>query len=303
MMNEARFGVGVQGIGIGERAYQQALAFAKERVQGRDAVTGAVGIPIINHPDVKRMLLTMRARIMAARALAYTAAGWFDLARHSPDKAAADKAKALRRPADAGGQGLEHRAVPAGLLRRDPGAWRHGLRRGDRHRPALPRCAHHHHLRRHHRHPGQRPGRAQGAARERRHAARTDRRNARRRRRLAAVTESLRPLAGGSKKTLPRWNARWTGSSPTARTPGRRAGRRRTLPAPAGHRLRRLATGARRARRDESRHRRTPSPPTTCAAWSNSRSSTPTPSACRPRPVSRNSRRGDTVSASEFALA
>jgi acyl-CoA dehydrogenase len=62
-------------------------------VQGRDTVTGAVGQPIINHPDVKRMLLTMRARIMAARALAYTAAGWFDLARHSPDKAAADKAK------------------------------------------------------------------------------------------------------------------------------------------------------------------------------------------------------------------
>jgi len=93
MMNEARFGVGVQGIGIGERAYQQALAFAKERVQGRDAVTGAVGQPIISHPDVKRMLLTMRARIMAARALAYTAAGWFDLARHAPDKAAADKAR------------------------------------------------------------------------------------------------------------------------------------------------------------------------------------------------------------------
>jgi len=93
MMNEARFGVGVQGIGIGERAYQQALAFAKERVQGRDAVTGATGRPIINHPDVKRMLLTMRARIMAARALAYAAAGWFDLARHAPDKAEADKAR------------------------------------------------------------------------------------------------------------------------------------------------------------------------------------------------------------------
>jgi acyl-CoA dehydrogenase len=93
MMNEARFGVGVQGIGIGERAYQQALAFAKERVQGRDAVTGAAGIPIIRHPDVKRMLLTMRARIMAMRALALSAAGWFDIARHSPDKAAADKAR------------------------------------------------------------------------------------------------------------------------------------------------------------------------------------------------------------------
>jgi acyl-CoA dehydrogenase len=93
MMNEARFGVGVQGIGIGERAYQQALAFARERVQGRDAVTGAVGQPIIQHPDIKRMLLTMRARIMAMRALAFTAAGWFDIARHSPDKAAADKAR------------------------------------------------------------------------------------------------------------------------------------------------------------------------------------------------------------------
>jgi len=93
MMNEARFGVGVQGIGIGERAWQQALAFAKERVQGRDAVTGAVGRPIIHHPDVKRMLLSMRARIMAMRALALTAAGWFDLARHSSDPAAADKAR------------------------------------------------------------------------------------------------------------------------------------------------------------------------------------------------------------------
>ncbi len=93
MMNEARFGVGVQGIGIGERAYQQALAFARERVQGRDAVTGAVGKPIIHHPDVKRMLLSMRARIIAMRALALTAAGWFDVAHHSPDQAAADKAR------------------------------------------------------------------------------------------------------------------------------------------------------------------------------------------------------------------
>jgi alkylation response protein AidB-like acyl-CoA dehydrogenase len=93
MMNEARFGVGVQGIGIGERAYQQALAFAKERVQGRDTVSGAVGKPIIHHPDVKRMLLSMRARILAMRALALTAAGWFDVARHSPDQAAADKAR------------------------------------------------------------------------------------------------------------------------------------------------------------------------------------------------------------------
>jgi len=93
MMNEARFGVGIQGIGIGERAYQQALTFAKERVQGRNAVTGATGQPIANHPDVMRMLLTMRARIMAARALAYSSAAWMDIARHSTDMAAADKCR------------------------------------------------------------------------------------------------------------------------------------------------------------------------------------------------------------------
>lgn len=93
MMNEARFGVGVQGLGLGERAYQYALAYARERVQGRDAVSGEAGRPIIHHPDVKRMLLGMRARVMAMRGLLYTAAGWFDIAHHSPDAAAAGKAR------------------------------------------------------------------------------------------------------------------------------------------------------------------------------------------------------------------
>ena len=93
MMNEARFGVGVQGFAVGERAYQQALAYAGERVQGRDAVTGASGQPIIHHPDVQRTLLTMRARLMGMRALAYTAAGWFDIAHRSADSAAAEKAR------------------------------------------------------------------------------------------------------------------------------------------------------------------------------------------------------------------
>ncbi|RTL58189.1 MAG: acyl-CoA dehydrogenase [Rhodocyclaceae bacterium] len=91
MMNEARFGVGVQGLGLAERAYQQALAYARERVQGRNAVTGESGQPIVHHPDVKRMLLTMKARILAMRSLLYTAAGWFDQAHHSTDQAAADK--------------------------------------------------------------------------------------------------------------------------------------------------------------------------------------------------------------------
>ncbi|HRP95564.1 MAG TPA: acyl-CoA dehydrogenase [Rhodocyclaceae bacterium] len=91
MMNEARFGVGVQGAGLAERAYQFALAHARERVQGRNAVTGAAGEPILHHPDVKRMVLSMRARVMAMRALLYTAAGWFDLAHHHPDAAVAAK--------------------------------------------------------------------------------------------------------------------------------------------------------------------------------------------------------------------
>jgi acyl-CoA dehydrogenase len=91
MMNEARFNVGIQGLALGERAYQAALAYARERVQGRDIVSGEVGRPIIVHPDVKRMLVSMRARLMAMRGLLYSAAGWFDLARHHPEAEVADK--------------------------------------------------------------------------------------------------------------------------------------------------------------------------------------------------------------------
>ena len=91
MMNEARFGVGVQGAGLAERAYQFALDYARERVQGRDAVSGEAGKPILHHPDVKRMLLSMRARVMAMRALLYTAASWFDIAHHHPDAEVAAK--------------------------------------------------------------------------------------------------------------------------------------------------------------------------------------------------------------------
>jgi len=93
MMNDARFGVGVQGFALGEAAYQCALAYATERVQGRDAVTGAPAVPIVRHPDVKRMLLAMRARVMASRMLAYSAAGWFDRMHHDPDPAAAERCR------------------------------------------------------------------------------------------------------------------------------------------------------------------------------------------------------------------
>ena len=85
MMNAARFGVGLQGIGLAERAYQQAVGFARLRVQSRD-VTGSPGpVSIIHHPDVRRMLMSMRAHVEAARALAYVGAGISDLAHHHPD--------------------------------------------------------------------------------------------------------------------------------------------------------------------------------------------------------------------------
>jgi len=89
MMNAARFAVGLQGVGVAERAYQKAVAFAKDRVQSRP-VDGSAKQPvsIIHHPDVRRMLSTMRALTEASRALAYVAAAHCDLAHHHPDEAA-----------------------------------------------------------------------------------------------------------------------------------------------------------------------------------------------------------------------
>lgn len=87
MMNAARFSVGVQGLSIAERAYQQALAYAKERVQSKDLDGSAGAVTIIHHPDVRRLLMGMKARIEAARALAYVAASAVDVAHHHQDQA------------------------------------------------------------------------------------------------------------------------------------------------------------------------------------------------------------------------
>ena len=86
MMNNARLNVGLQGVAIAERAYQHARDFARQRVQGRPVTAKAAGTyPIIHHPDVRRMLLLMRAQSEAMRALAYYTAGAIDRARHHPD--------------------------------------------------------------------------------------------------------------------------------------------------------------------------------------------------------------------------
>ena len=87
MMNAARFGVGMQGVGLAEHAYQQAVAFAKDRIQSRDVAGSPGPVAIVNHPDVRRMLMSMRAQTEAARALAYVGAGISDLAHHHPDAA------------------------------------------------------------------------------------------------------------------------------------------------------------------------------------------------------------------------
>jgi butyryl-CoA dehydrogenase len=85
MMNAARFGVGLQGIGLSEHAYQHALAYAKDRVQSRDLSGSPAGVAIIHHPDVRRLLMNMRAQTEAARALAYVGASLYDKAHHSAD--------------------------------------------------------------------------------------------------------------------------------------------------------------------------------------------------------------------------
>ena len=87
MMNAARFAVGMQGVAVAERAYQKAVSFARDRVQGRAVEGSAAAVTIIHHPDVRRMLMTMRALTEAARATGYIAAAASDAAHHHPDKA------------------------------------------------------------------------------------------------------------------------------------------------------------------------------------------------------------------------
>ena len=83
MMNEARLSTGLQGVAIAERAFQQASAYAQIRKQGRDEAGKPV--PIVQHPDVRRMLRTMRALTLAGRAVAYTAAEAIDRSQRAPN--------------------------------------------------------------------------------------------------------------------------------------------------------------------------------------------------------------------------
>jgi len=88
MMNEARLFVGVQGVAIGERAYQAALQYAHDRVQGTP-IDSEPGTAIVDHPDVRRMLVHMKSRLMGARAICMATAAAADLAEHGVEGAAA----------------------------------------------------------------------------------------------------------------------------------------------------------------------------------------------------------------------
>ncbi len=95
MMNAARFAVGLEGVAIAERAFQRALAYARDRIQGRDLAGGGQAVPIIRHPDVRRMLMLMKSQAEAMRALAYVAAAALDTAHRHPDKTVRRHTQAL----------------------------------------------------------------------------------------------------------------------------------------------------------------------------------------------------------------
>ena len=95
MMNAARFAVGLEGLALSERAYQQAVAYARSRVQGRAVEGSAAAVPILHHPDVRRMLMLMRSQTEAMRALAYTVAAAQDAATHEADPAERERSAAF----------------------------------------------------------------------------------------------------------------------------------------------------------------------------------------------------------------
>ena len=167
MMNAARLGVGMQGLGIAEVAYQSAVAYAQERLQGR-ALTGPKNAngpadPIIVHPDVRRMLLTQKSFTEAARALALWVGMLIDEAHRHPDEAKREAADDLVAAADADHQGASSPTWASSAPTSAAGLRRPRLHPRERHGAVRARRAHHPALRRHQRHPGARPGRPQAA--------------------------------------------------------------------------------------------------------------------------------------------
>ena len=181
MMNAARLGVGMQGLGIAEASYQSAVAYARDRLQGR-SLTGpknAAGPadPIIVHPDVRRMLMTQKSFTEAARALALWVGMLIDEAHQPSRRRQARGGRRSVADADADHQGVLHRHGQRVRQPRGADLWRPRLHPRERRRAAGARRAHHPALRGHQRHPGARPGRPQAADEGRRGRAAPARRD------------------------------------------------------------------------------------------------------------------------------
>jgi alkylation response protein AidB-like acyl-CoA dehydrogenase len=197
MMNNARLNVGLQGVSIAERATQAAVTYAASRVQGvRAGWARRDAVPIIQHPDVRRMLLRMKALTQAARALTYYAAGQTDRATLG-DRDAQNLADLLTPLVKAYGTDIGVEVASLGRA----GPWRHGLCGGNRRCPALSRRPDRADLRGHERHPGRGSGRAQAGPGGRcggADAAGQDQGRRPRRGRLACPGRGLRSRCGSS---------------------------------------------------------------------------------------------------------
>ena len=215
MMNTARLGVGLQGLAVAERAYQQAAAYARERVQGRP-VQGADGpVPILRHPDVRRTLLDMKCRIEAMRGLCYEVAADTDRAARLEDPSARAEAQAMLdlmipvAKAWCSDVGVE---IASQAIQVHGGM---GFMEETGRRPALPRHPHRADLRGHERRAGDGPAGPQADA---------------------------RPGRGGAGAVRARGGGRGgAGRRGRGQRGGRRRGRqgaRRALPAPRGRRAR-----------------------------------------------------------------
>ena len=221
MMNRARLAVGLQGVGIAERATQQALAYARERKQGPAKA-------IIDYPDVKRMLLTMRALTGAARAICYATGVAIDRAERSGNdalrKSAQERASLLTPVAKAFSTDIGIEVASLGVqvhggmgFIEETGAAQH-----------LPRRPHRRDLRGHQRHPGARSGDAQGPAGRRRHRRALSQRIAphgrcrRRQQQSGFRRDRRRGSARRSTASSGRRSGCWRRSRPTPRSPAPR---------------------------------------------------------------------------------
>ena len=228
MMNAARLAVGTQGVGVGERAYQQALAFARDRRQGRGPKGGDGMAPIIEHADIQRMLMTMKANVQAARGICHLTAASLDLASHGRTAearaAAADRAALLTPIAKAFSSDIGDEAASLGVqihggmgFIEETGAAQHHAR-----------FAHRRDLRRRQRRAGDRPRAAQAAAQRRRNGE-----TAKSPASARSRSRSTRPAAPGSAGRPPhsrRLRAR-SMRRPATSTNGCKATRNRRWPA------------------------------------------------------------------------